>query len=211
MDLVGLAASIVNVSDFSAKLTRLVANIITDIHEIPEYLRHYSQAIANLGTLLRSIQIIAQDPDLDPSEEHLIAVVIDISAHCAELLDKVARDLPSLQSDATFLDRARGAFQKSIHARTIADNDKFISRYIEILQFTLTILNSCAPFPSARSHPPKLRLPTYLMHLMTDVSCHAGPASRGFRLTTAVYGPESTPLMPYPRIPVCWKTKTTTE
>lgn len=133
MDLVGLAASIVNVSDFSAKLTRLVANIITDIHEIPEYLRHYSQAIANLGTLLRSIQIIAQDPDLDPSEEHLIAVVIDISAHCAELLDKVARDLPSLQSDATFLDRARGAFQKSIHARTIADNDKFISRYIEIL------------------------------------------------------------------------------
>jgi hypothetical protein len=153
MDLVGLAASIVNVSDFSAKLTRLVANIITDIHEIPEYLGHYSQTIAKLGTLLRSIQIIAQDPDLGPSEEHLIAVVIDISAHCAELLDKVARDLPSLQSDATFLDRARGAFQKSIDARTVADNDKFISRYIEILQLTLTILNSCALFPSAPKLP----------------------------------------------------------
>ena len=151
MDLVGLAASIVNISDFSAKLTRLVGNLLTDIRDIPDYLRHYSQAIANLSTLLRSIQKIAQDPNLDPSEKHLIAVVIDISAHCAELLDKVARDLPLLQSDATLLDRALGAIQKSINARAIADNDKFISRYLEILQFTLTILNSCAPAPSARS------------------------------------------------------------
>lgn len=152
MDLVGLAASIVNISDFSAKLIRLLANITTDIHAIPDHLGHYSQAIANLSTLLRSIQVIARDPDLDPSEEHLIAVVIDISAHCAELVDKVARDLLSLPSDATPLDRARGAIQKSTNARAIADNGKFISRYTEILQFTLTILNSCAPVPSTRSY-----------------------------------------------------------
>lgn len=200
MDLVGLAASIVDVSDYSPKLTRLAANIVTDIHDIPDHLRHYSQAITDLSTLLQSIQTIAQDPDLDPFEEHLIVVVIDISAHCAELLDKVARDLPSLQSDATFLDRARGAIQKSINARAIADNDKLISRYIEILQFTLTILNSCASVPSTA--------PTSSC-LMTDVSRRAGPACRGFRLTTAVCGPELTPLMPYPRIRVSWRTKTT--
>lgn len=139
-----LAASIVGIIGFSAKVSLLVYKFAQEVHGVPESLKLFSETLQSLSDALQQIPGVVKDSKSNSEKQHL-GIIERISNDCFKLLQDLDHDLPELCESTNRARRVGAALGAALdmkfNEKSIQEKLDAIQRYTQSLNLSLEVLS----------------------------------------------------------------------
>ncbi|KAK7751354.1 hypothetical protein SLS62_006760 [Diatrype stigma] len=144
MEPLELAASIVGIIGFSAKVSLLVYKFAQEVHGVPESLKLFGDTLQRLSDALQQIPGVVKDSKSDSEKQH-IGSIERISNDCFKLLQDLERDLPELCESPSRVRRVGAALGAALdmkfNEKAIQEKLDAIQRYTQSLTLSLEVFS----------------------------------------------------------------------
>ncbi|KAK8079405.1 ankyrin [Apiospora hydei] len=127
-EIFGVVAASLQIAECCKSVTRFISDVTNDTSHIGDTLLHFRNTIVGIANVFDDIQSTIKDQALGESDS-LITLLSDSGQHCADLLEKLQKQLPAeLSEDAGVKQRLRAAFTRKLNEKVIQELVGFLDR-----------------------------------------------------------------------------------
>ncbi|KAK8050876.1 ankyrin repeat-containing domain protein [Apiospora rasikravindrae] len=126
-EIFGVAAASLQIAECCKSVTRFISDVTNDTSHIGDTLLHFKNTIVGIAKVFEDVKNTIKDQGSSDSDS-LITILSDSGQHCADLLEKLRKQLPELSEDAGVKQRLRAAFTRKLNEKVIQELVGFLDR-----------------------------------------------------------------------------------